>query len=117
MNTTVLDGNKIVERRYPVFDFTVIDKVKIKKDKILTWKNSRVASIYLLKGYKDENDFLNYTPGFMKNFLQQVNNSLTSGNDIEMYDNVRVDEQIKLLKQKTLYIPSYIKNTGINYAL
>lgn len=112
-NTTTVERKETVTKAYPVIDFTVIDKTKIDKNGILTFKDSRVASIYLLREYSNKNNYLNFKPGFIKNYLQQVNNSLVLGEPIKMYGQNKVDNQIKLLKNKVLYVPNYLKDARI----
>lgn len=53
-----------------------------------------------------ENVFLNYQPGFLKNYFQKINNTIEKGETYAMYEKDHLPELENLISNK-LYIPSY----------
>ena len=49
----------------------------------------------------------NWTPGFIRNYLKQVNDLLSSETERWLYQN-EFDEEIEVLSDKTLYLPDYL---------
>ncbi|TCI93717.1 hypothetical protein [Tenacibaculum sp. M341] len=106
-------------------------KKKSKIKDILDHNRIRIARIYLSLDYKSFSDtvienpdfyanednfkhliyskniFNNYKPGFLKNYLQKVNNLLVSGESYSMYKDDYLPE-LKELSTKKLYIPEHL---------
>ncbi|WP_075343469.1 hypothetical protein [Tenacibaculum agarivorans] len=102
---------------YNFLDFHVVDKLKEWKKKTI-WYKSRVAAIYFTpdvnirkqveasSGERElYGDLLNFRLGYLKNYLQLVNNSLKELKSVDIYDDFTSPE-LKNLKDKTLYIDS-----------
>jgi len=60
----------------------------------------------------NEVDLPNWKPGFIKNYLKQVNNKLTKREGLWLYKKQKDEVKLKKLKSKTLYIPDYVR---LNY--
>ncbi|NJX15000.1 hypothetical protein [Tamlana crocina] len=65
------------------------------------YMNSVIGAMY------SKNVFLNYKPGFLKNYLQKINNLLLKGELYWMDENDFLPELKKLASHK-LYVPSYM---------
>jgi hypothetical protein len=102
---------------YTFLDFNVVDKVK-KKKKENTWSVSRVGAIYFTEGIKMRKqialpsfaeevdmDLINFRLGYLKNYLQLINEKLKNKKSIDIYDDYTLPE-LKNLKNHILYIDS-----------
>ncbi|WP_109301370.1 hypothetical protein [Aquimarina sp. AU474] len=107
----------VVSYVFNFLDFHVVDKVKNKKKGKVWWK-SRVGTIYFTPNIKIRQqieassgereisgDLLNFRLGYLKNYLQLVNNSLKNKKSIDIYDDF-ISPELEKLKDQTLYIDS-----------
>lgn len=107
----------LVSYVFNLIDFHFIDKVKIKKEE-KKWRRSRLASIYFTPdieirqeiesgmGEREINgQLLNYKLGYIKNYLQYINDLITTKESHNLYEDYS-SEELKDLKNNTLYIDS-----------
>ncbi|WP_420573395.1 hypothetical protein [Kordia sp.] len=104
-------------RSYHVLDFWLLDKVKkINKEKdIFRVRTKRVGAIYFTPDIKSRQqvvigadtitgDLMNYRLGYIKNYLQRINNGLKRNESFDMFDDYLNKEKLGTLKNKTLYM-------------
>lgn len=68
---------------------------------------TRTANVDALDYLYNKGTLKNWTTGFLKNYLKNVNDLLTSESERWLYANVNENKEIKKLKKATLYIPDY----------
>ncbi|WP_237274670.1 hypothetical protein [Tenacibaculum ovolyticum] len=80
-----------------------IQKIVAKKTTTYSEKENNIFSKILYT----KDIFRNYKPGFLKNYFQKINTQLTKNEKYWLYGSDHTNE-IKELKNKTLYIPKYL---------
>ena len=125
------DSEGFVHTKYfCTLELSIVEKIiKKKKDYLLNRENTEIATIYFtqsphsrflppIDGYQ-ENEFFppvknvdylsNFRLGYLKNFLNLINSSITDLKSIDIYDDF-VLEELKNLKMDTLYIDKSFDN-------
>jgi hypothetical protein len=113
--TRITSGGMHVDYSFHIIDFHVVDELK-KKPKLgdMKWYSSKIASIYFTADISIRQqagafssgfygDLLNFKLGYLKNYLQFVNNSIKANVSSNLYDDFSKPE-LANLKNKTLYI-------------
>lgn len=60
--------------------------------------------------YNHKETFLNFDLGYLKNYLQKMNQLLVTQNSYWLYANDKITVEANNLKKSVLYIPDYLKN-------
>ena len=58
--------------------------------------------------HPEESGFYNYNLGYIKNYLQAINHKISNNEGLVMRDGLKDEEELKTLKNKTLYAPEWI---------
>ena len=113
--TRTTSSGMIVNYGFHILDFHVVNMIKKKtKEGELKWYSSKIGTIYFtpdinLRQQSGANskelngDLLNFRLGYLKNFLQFMNNSIKHKVSIDLYEDY-VKSELKNIKSNTLYI-------------
>lgn len=113
--TKTTKSGSVVHYLYNILDFHVVDKLrKSSRRNPLKWYSSKIGTIYFTPGIELREqvndrakeltgDLLNFRLGYLKNYLQLMNNSIKNKISINLYDDFSKPELSKL-KTKILYI-------------
>jgi hypothetical protein len=101
------------------FKFGLINKIKEKKDGTKTWwedffgvisfTSNVEARLDQIKG-KDTigGDLIDYRLGYLKNYMQQMNQGIVKNNSFDFYDDLEITNELINLRNTDLYVPSNI---------
>ncbi len=58
--------------------------------------------------YGEEPGFYNFDLGYIKNYFQELNSRLSNSENLVMEDGIEKKDKLKVLKNKTLFVPTWI---------
>lgn len=121
VRTSTSQSGMTTEYLYVYYEYYYPEDIKEKKGK-LNWDKSEIAAIFMSGNLEAmwamirngqfgnlENDLYHYKAGYLRNYIQYVNDNLANDGYSFAYDTDYDKTKIKKLAKTTLYVPDYIK--------